>query len=146
MWKYNKTDDIYTGRFDRNDKYIEHGRTFKYIRKYMGKNGKWIYVYQKVKKANSTNKIYQKTVKSKSGNTQVTVGNSKNSKYASVDLGKPKKDWTYDDYKEKKVKVGKTTFTANNETGTLNLRVDIDNNKKKRAASGKSIISKLFKK
>lgn len=145
MWQYHNTDEMYVGRFNKNEEHLEHGRTYKYIRKYMSKNGKWVYVYQKVKKAANTNKIYQKTVKTKSGNANVTYGNSKYSKYANLEVGKPKDNWTYDDYKEKKIKVGRTTVTASNETGTFNLRVDVDHKKKKkRAASGKSIISKLF--
>lgn len=143
MWQYQKTEDMFAGRFNQNEDHLEH--SYKYLRKYMGKNGKMVYVYQKIKKNLNTNKIYQKNIKA--GNTQVTVGQSKKSKYAALDIGKPKDNWTYDQYKEKKVKIGKTTFTASNETGTLNLRVDVDNNKKKkRAATGKSIISKIFKK
>lgn len=122
MWKYQDTDDMYNNE-------LYHS---KYIRKYIGKSGKPVYVYQDRKKID---------------NVSVTKGQSKDTKYTQLEIGKAKDNWTYDKLKEKKVKIGNTTFSYSNETGTHNFRIDVDNKKKeKRISRGKSIIEKYLKK
>lgn len=126
MWQYRNTDEIY------NDE-LYH---YKYVRKYMGKGGKPVY-------------IYQNTKSSKNKNITATTGQSVHGKYAQVEIGKAKDNWTYDDLKEKKIKIGKATFSYSNETGTHNFRVDVDKDnkkkkKEKRISKGKNVVDKLL--
>lgn len=155
MWKYQNTDDMYIGRFNPNEKHIMH---YKYLRRYVGKNGKMVYVYPKRQKSNikiesktafnngpRDNQHYTEIYNDKTRNgVSFVSGSNKKDKYVGISVGVPKDNYNY---KEKSVKVGKYTLNVDNDNGTFNASLHKDHDdKKKKSTLGKSILSKLFSK
>lgn len=152
MWKYQNTDDMYIGRFDKNSDYLEHS---KYLRKYLSKTGKMVYVYNKTKN-NKNGKIkvdskmnyndgkgtYQHSTEiynDKTGNgISLFKGSNKDHKYAGISIGTPKENYKY---KEKTFKIGNKSLHFHNDNGTLNIEFHSDKKKK-----GKNAVSKALKK
>lgn len=152
MWQYQNTDEMYVGRFDSDD-YIQHG---KYLRKYVGKSGKMVYIYPKKNNEKGKLKVESKmgyndgkgtyqhyteiyNDKTKNGISLFRGSNAGDHKYAGISIGAPKSNYAY---KEKTVNLGKNKkIYVHNDNGTLNI--EFHSNKKKK---GQNAVSKVLKK
>lgn len=129
MWKYNYTNEMYDGKSE-----LYHS---KYLRKYMAKSGKMVYVYPnrlknnkgKIKVDSKTNyndgkgnyqhstEIYNDKTKNGIG---LFRGSNKDHKYAGISIGAPKENYKY---KEKQIKIGNKTLYIHNDNGTFNAEI-----------------------
>lgn len=136
--------------------YIVHSstRSHKYIDKYRGKNGKWVYIYKQAKadlapkittggfNEGERNRQSWKEAKFKNGVTVSTLsGSNESNKYAGVTVGKMNDS---DTYVEKTKKIGALFVNYEFESGmhTLTVHVDHDAIEKGKALAQK-FISKL---
>lgn len=137
MWTYNYTippDELYHS---------------KYLRKYMGKSGKMVYVYKEKGHAGSKESGFSDNYtdyKDKKGNTLLSTGKGYNSennfKYVNIGKGANSRD----DYKyvSKSFNLGKKKITIDNDEGRLNILVSEKKNKKN-VSKGQRLVSRYSK-
>lgn len=165
MWEFNHTDEMYTGRFDRNESlahsdiylgqdYSDGIRHWKYIKK-VRKNGKWRYYYKddnlaRAKKRYDTDKaaIEYENGKRMYGQKDMTH---------QVHRGKVIDDPTYNKLADDVVTSSLTYKIAKSRSDqrkkrykapikALNKMSDVSYNIRKKIKKGKKALAKLFKK
>lgn len=114
--------EVYDGRSALNSQELYHS---KYLRKYMGKNGKMIYVYK------NTAGNYRKdgfedhytNFNNQKGETLLTTSKGRNTKnnFVGVSIGKGAKSRKDYKYRSGSIKLGKTKITIDNDEGRLNI-------------------------
>jgi hypothetical protein len=129
MWQYQSTDELYHG---------------KYLRKYLGKNGKYIYVYPKYNNHDDgINKQQSLSIDTKNGNNITLVkGSNKENSYKGISFGKIK---DVNKYKETNKKIGNLNINYNNENGQHNITISKENRKNRGKKAIDNIIKKLRK-
>lgn len=165
MWKYNHTDEMYTGKYDRTESlahsdvylgqdYSDGIRHWKYIKK-VRKNGKWRYYYKddglaKAKERYDTDKDAIKYENGKRMYGQLDMTHP-------VHRGKVVDDPTYNKlrkdviestikYKYAKNKSDQRKKKYKAPIKALNKMSDVSYNIKKKIKKGKKALAKLFKK
>lgn len=119
----------------------------KYLRKYMGKSGKMIYVYKNSSK--DTKNGYQSKwtdFENKKGETLLTTekGHNKKNNFTGVSIGKGAKSRNDYKYRSGSIKLGKKEITIDNDNGKLNIYV-FTKRKKKQIDKGRSIAKKYLR-
>lgn len=136
----------YIPKYAQSDDELMH-RSFKYINRYRGKNGKWVYVYNRPGNKKSQNiKVTEggwdegehnrqnwKSIETKNG-TKATVisGSNSRAKYAGLIVGKAKDGY---DYVEKTLKVGNVEVEYNNDNGQHNVTAFVNHERTKKGES-----------
>lgn len=119
----------------------------KYLRKYMGKSGKMIYVYKNSSK-NDKNGFQTKWTdfKNKKGEALLTTekGHNKKNNFKGVSIGKGAKSAKDYKYFSGSLKIGKKEITIDNDTGRLNVYV-FTKRKRKQVNKGRSIAKKYLR-
>lgn len=135
MWEYNYTP---------SPEEIYHS---KYLRKYMGKNGKMVYVY----KGHAENKQsgYSENYRDyndRNGKTFLTTskGHNNENNFKTVSIGRGANSRNDYKYKQKSFNLGKKKITIDNDEGRLNVAVYEKRNKKK-INKGRKKASKYLK-
>ncbi len=119
----------------------------KYLRKYMGKSGKMIYVYKDSSKDPKNDfQTKWKDFKNKKGETLLTTekGHNKKRNFTGVSIGKGAKSKKDYKYYSKSIKLGKKELSIDNDEGRLNVYI-FTQRKKNQINKGRNAVKKYLR-